>query len=728
MALLSRPIAFATTATAWVACSGGSSSTPQLLVNEAPVATLTIAESTFTGVTLTADGGASWDPEGATLSYLWLLVAPDHSDTELSATNGAQVSFTPDLPGLYQLSLTVNDGMTDSDPMSASVNATQSACASSQIFDDVTAASGLHTIMPSLTVTGSGIACGDFDGDGDQDIVFSERDGMPYRYFRNDGTMQFSDQSTAANLGNSVVNHGFAVADIDRDGDLDLFATEWLAAAKLFINDGTGSFTEQAQQRGIIHVTNNFSANFGDYDRDGWIDLYLGNRGEGQANILYRNMGDGHFLDVTATSGVGGIGATYAAAFMDYNEDGWPDIVEVNDWGASVSPNEIYKNLGNGTFAKVAAQIGANIGIDGMGIDYTDAFNDGGVDWYATDTPVDHLFMHWDNASQNYRNDTWTYQLQGGPIGWSCNFLDYNNDGWQDLFVVHMDGPNHVYHNPARAAEALTPWAEVGAEVGLAADYRQFTALVADLDDDGHLDIVNRYQDHTSSPTPPDGVSVHHNQSGVGHWLKIATRGASSNLDGIGTRVTVKTGDLIQRQWVRSGIGFVASSDMRLHFGLGCATQIDRITITWPLGQIQYLDNVAADQILEIVEPSFTLRDPAVLSGSTALDLHVRGDEHLAYMMVLSGAVTPNTVLSTGIALPLALDALSVITSVPGNAILPQSTGQLDSEGRASSHLHIPSMPALVGATFFATAVTMDGPNSLAFRTVFPQALEITIH
>jgi hypothetical protein len=727
MPSLSRTILIVTAAAVWTACSGGSDSAPQQLANEAPIARIAVAESVLIGADVVADGGASSDPEGAPLSFSWELSVPVGSTCGLSAASGAQVSFTPDLLGLYQLSLVVNDGVTDSAAVTPSVIATQSVCVSSRVFDDVTAACGLHTILPSLTVTGSGIACGDFDGDGDQDIVFAERDGMPYRYFRNDGAMQFSDQTATANLGSSVVSHGFAAADVDRDGDLDLFAVEWQAAGKLFINDGMGSFTEQAQQRGIVHVTHNFSANFGDYDRDGWIDLYLGNRNEGEANILYRNTGGGQFLDVTVISGVGGFGATYASAFMDYNEDGWPDIVEVNDWGTSVYPNEIYENLGNGAFAKAAIQIGASIGIDGMGVDYADVFNDGGVDWYATDTPSDHLFMHWDAATQRYRNDTWTYSLQGGPIGWACNFFDYDNDGWQDLHVVHMDGPNHVYRNPAREADALEPWTEVGATVGLAANYRQFTALVVDLDDDGHLDIVNRYQDHSSSVTPPDGISVHHNQPGDGHWLKIATRGTSSNLDGIGARVVVETGDLVQRQWVRSGVGYVASSDMRLHFGLGCATQVDRVTITWPLGQVQYLDNVAADQILEVVEPSFVLRSPATVSGSTALDLHVPGDEQLAYLMVMSGTATPHTVLANGKVLPLALDALSAVTSVPGNAILPQSIGQLDSEGRASSSLHIPAVPALIGTTFLATAVTMDGPSSLAFRTVFPRALEITI-
>jgi hypothetical protein len=688
-----------------------------------------------TGVIVSASGGASADPEGATLSYSWQLMVPTGSACALDTEAGVQVNFTPDVPGQYQLSLVVNDGVADSVAATPRVVATYPRCASPRVFEDVTTTCGLNAILPSMTVTGSGIACGDFDGDGDQDIVFSERDGMPYRYFRNDGAMQFSDQTATANLGMSFVNHGFATADIDRDGDLDLFAVEWLATGRLFINDGTGTFVDRAVQRGIAHVSHNFSANFGDYDRDGWIDLYLGNRCEGAPNILYRNTGNGYFVDVTAASGTAGIGATYASAFMDYNEDGWPDIVEVNDWGTTIGPNEIYKNLGDGTFTKVAAQIGASIGIDGMGVDYADVFNDGGIDWYATDTPSDHLFMHWDAATQRYRNDTWTYGLRGGPIGWACNFLDYDNDGWQDLHVVHMDGANHMYRNPGRAAAASVPWSEVGATVGLDADYRQFTALIADLDDDGQLDVINRYQQHSTAVTPPDGLSVHRNvsvqgnQASPAHWLKFTTRGTSSNLDGIGARIVVETGDLVQRQWVRSGVGFVASSDMRLHFGLGCAQQADRVTITWPLGQVQYLDNVAVDQILEVVEPSLTLRLPATAPGNTALDLHVQGDEQLPYLMVMSASATPHTVLANGKVLPLALDALSSFTSVPGNAILPQSFGMLDGDGRASSSLHLPSVPALIGMTFFATAVTMGdlGTGALAFRTVFPQPLPITI-
>ena len=196
-----------------------------------------------------------------------------------------------------------------------------------------------------------------------------------------------------------------------------------------------------------------------DFDRDGWLDLYLGNRLAANgispgANRLYRNTGGGHCVDVTATSGCSGNSLTLACAFFDYNEDGWPDLFEVSEKGWHI-PNELYRNNGDGTFTPVATSVNANIAINGMGIDFVDAFNDGGLDFYCTDGPPDHLFQIWDPVLQAYTVATSTYGLEGGGIGWSCNFFDYNNDGWQDLYVVQEVAPNLLFENPGTAASAM---------------------------------------------------------------------------------------------------------------------------------------------------------------------------------------------------------------------------------------------------------------------------------
>ncbi|MCK5940802.1 MAG: CRTAC1 family protein [Planctomycetes bacterium] len=600
-----------------------------------------------------------------------------------------------------------------------------------QNFQQLSAPLGITSVQHTFGVgTGTGVCIADFDGDGDVDVVLPQQFGLPMLYFRNDGGMVFVDATATAGLGGCEFVRCVNAADIDNDGDQDLFVGNENTPPKLFVNDGTGSFTEEAQLRGVYHNESNHAAAFGDYDRDGWLDLYIGIRTDPASNwpapnYLFRNTGGGHFVDVTAAAGLAQNRPTLAATFMDYDEDGWPDVFVANDKGPSWGPNELYRNNGDGTFTDVSVATGTNIAIDGMSIDFVDVFNDGGVDFYCTDVPADHLFQLWDPVTGAYLDATATYGLQGGAVGWASNWLDYDNDGWQDLHVVHSNAPNAVFHNPGTPHAAQTPWPNVAFALGLGQIHNQHTAVTVDLDDDGRVDLVQRYE--TSGLTAPQGVSVHHNQVPGGNWIKFRTRGVTSNRDGIGARIEVDAGGLNQRQWVRSGVGFLSCADRRVHFGLGASPTIDRVTITWPSGQRQFLSDVPANQIVELVEPHMSAAGTAPVGGSSTISASLQGDEGLPYLLLMSFSTANGIALPSGDVFPLDHDALLSLTLDPSNPILVGSVGTVPANGEATATLHVPPLPLLSGLTCYSAALTTDVPSFPVVRTVVAKPIAIQI-
>ena len=607
--------------------------------------------------------------------------------------------------------------------------------AHAQGFSAVQSPQGIHGVPNSSGYGGSGQCVADFDGDGDVDVIMATPNGYPYRYFRNDGGLMFTDLTASCGMGLCFEALVMCAGDIDNDGDQDIFVGQVFGPMQLFINSGNGTFTEEAAVRGLTQADESWGAAFGDYDRDGLLDLYVGNRylvgssSLSNPNYLYRNVGNGHFVDVTASAGmVGGVGATLITAFFDYNEDNWPDLIEIND-KASIggAPNEVFRNNGDGTFTAVGAAINANNAIWGMAFDFVDVFNDGGVDYYCSDIPIDHLFQHWNPATNKYVDDTLTYGLQGLGFGWAANFLDYDNDGWQDLHQVHEYLPNSMMRNPAAPAGAQVTWADYASSLGLDSFDLQFVTTVGDFDDDGRMDLLERFAEGPPWVASPVGVKLMHNTVAGGNWLKIRAEGTVSNRDGLGARIEVITGTHRQRQWVRSGTGWMSTADRRVHFGLGSAATVDKITIRWPSGQVQHLTGVAVNQILHVVEPSMRLAAPAQVGSSTSLDVNIQGDEGLQYMMLLALSNAPATVLSDGTSIPLAIDAITILSTVPGNPVQPLAVGSLDGNGHVSSPLNIPPLPFLLGLTIYGTALTIDQNNFTLVRTSFPSAVPITI-
>ncbi|MEC7725574.1 MAG: CRTAC1 family protein [Planctomycetota bacterium] len=607
------------------------------------------------------------------------------------------------------------------------VSALATAISATAQFAEVVSPQGFSQVLWSNAIYGSGHTVADFDGDGDLDVVVSPMAGTPFRMFRNDGNLMFTDVSAQSGLGVHFGPHAVEAADIDNDGDQALYVGGALLPARRYINDGTGVFTDEAAARGLTHSDDNYSASFGDFDRDGWLDLYLGNRHDANpqfpgANRLYRNTGGGNFVDVTPAAGCAGQTLTLACMFMDFDEDGWPDLFEVSEKSANTH-NEIWRNNGDGTFTPVATQIGANMSIDGMGIDIADAFNDGGVDFYCTDGPPDHLFQVWDAAQQRYVDTTSTFGVEGGGVGWGCNFFDYDNDGWQDLYVVQENYANALFHNPGSPFAAGTPWPNTAAQAGLDQAYTQFTVSICDLDNDGRMDVLQRFHFGISAP---NSLIAYHNQYTANNWLKFQTRGRRSNRDGLGTRITLHAGGVTQRQYVRSGAGFLSGNDPRPNFGLGNQAQATLVEVVWPCGQHQYLTNVAANQMLTLVEPTISSTGPAPVGGSSTVTMSVPGDEGLPYMLLLSFSNQVGVALGNQ-TLPIDFDALTAATLDPLNPFFVGSIGTVDANGDASATLNVPPIPLLSGLTLYAGGLTSDPANFPQARTVLREAVAIPI-
>ncbi len=547
-----------------------------------------------------------------------------------------------------------------------------------QTFTDVTGASGISYVQNQIdpsqisefqAITG-GAAAGDFDGDGWVDLYVTRIDQTDILY-RNTGDGKFQDVTSWAfgtqHLQN-VQTNGPAWGDIDNDGDLDLYVTSIDSTRyHLFVNDGQGQFSEQAIARGadLSSVLDHYgySSTFGDYDRDGFLDLYVTEWGQidtGSPAVrsharLLRNVGrtnPGHFTDVTDAAGVNvddGIGfgpqsgqfngvVLFSPRFSDMDGDGNVDLAIAGDFGTS----RLFWNNGDGTFRDGTEA--ANVGTDenGMGSAVGDYDGDGDLDWFVTSiyepsgqipenanwgTTGNRLFRN--NGDRTFADATDTAGVRDGGWGWGAAWLDYDNDGDLDLVMTNghvKDGPeeDHFNNDPMRLwrNDGQGTFTEVAASEGVDDKGSGKGLLTFDYDRDGDLDIfvVNNA-----------GQPVLYRNDTDGHYLQVKTDGVLSNADGIGAQliVTPSLGGPSQIREVNAGSHFLGQSEFIAHFGLGDQTQIDLLTIQWPSGTIQSLVNVSSDQLVVVTEP--TVAGDADDDGDVDLDdLVVVSDHWLA--------------------------------------------------------------------------------------------------
>ena len=528
-------------------------------------------------------------------------------------------------------------------------------------FTDVTSKVGVHfqylashTSKKYLLETmGSGVALFDYDNDGRLDIFLVNgapisdpmpKDAIPQKtgpeywnrlyHQKNDGT--FEDVTERAGLQGTGYGQGVAVGDYDNDGYEDLYVTAY-GGNKLYHNNGDGTFTDVTEKAGVGGGGWSSSAAWVDLDNDGLLDLivlrymnwdfsdiFCGRHQEQYraychpdlfqpiAPLVYHNDGNGHFSEVGSATGLGKPGKGLGIALADYDRDGHIDIFITND-----SMTEfLFHNRGNGTFEEVG--LTSEVGVDGdghtfagMGVDFADYDNDGLPDVVVTDLANQKYALYHNLGGGNFAYSTDSSAL--GRIsrmhsGWGVRFIDYDNDGWKDLFIVQghdldtieLEAPQFRYREPMLLARNTGgKFADVSAASGEI--FQQ--ALVArglaigDINNDGRTDAV---------VTTNDGPAyVLYNETATNnHWLTLKLVGHRSNRDAIGAEVEVVTAKTKQYATVSTASSYLSSGDKRVHFGLGTESVAQTVTIHWPSGILQTLKDVRSDQFLQVDEPN----------------------------------------------------------------------------------------------------------------------------
>jgi hypothetical protein len=529
-------------------------------------------------------------------------------------------------------------------------DAVNSPASSPAVFENVAREAGLdfkHTNGASpekhmVETMGSGGLFLDYDNDGWLDIFLVDGGAVAdrrlagtarHRLYRNRGGSRFDDVTAASGIRHSDYGMGACAADYDNDGRVDLYITN-AGPDVLYRNNGNGAFADVTRAAGVGTPLLSTSCAFGDVDNDGDVDLFVTNYVDltverrcgdsrvraycrpdlyqGLPYVLYRNNGNRTFTDVTRAAGVyTTAGKGLGVVFGDYDDDGWIDIFVAND----LAPNFLFHNKGRGLFSDLALLAGVAVASDararaGMGTDFGDYDGDGRLDLVVTNFMLEshNLFR---NLGDGLFADA-TFESGFGVatlpfVGFGAVFLDHDNDGELDLAVANghvLDNADHfspnatygqrnlLFHN--QGAGRLT---EIGRTSGPGfAPAKVSRGLAAgDIDNDGDLDLLVTNNGQTVDLLRNDGVKR-------GNALLLHLVGRKSNRDGIGARLRATAGAKTQVREVKAGSSYLAQNDIRAHFGIGRATQIDRLEIRWPAGATDVVRNVPANQIVTIAE------------------------------------------------------------------------------------------------------------------------------
>lgn len=525
-----------------------------------------------------------------------------------------------------------------------------------------------------IETTGTGIAIFDYDNDGWPDIfvvngtkleAFGSGKEPTSHLYRNNHDGTFADVTEKAGLTHTGWGQGVCVGDYDSDGFEDLYVT-YYGKNVLYHNNGNGTFTDVSEKAHVAGTGKSWGTGcaFVDYDRDGKLDLLVANyvdfdsatafvpganpsclwkgvpvmcgpRGLPWAkNILYHNLGNGTFEDVTTKAHIDQTNGHYSfsVSTFDYDDDGWPDIFVACDSTASI----LYRNNRDGTFTDVAVVAGAAFNDDGreqagMGSTVADYDGDGRLDLFKTNFSDDTSTLYHNNGDGTFDDKTFPagFGLNTQYLGWGVMFLDVDNDGWPDLLLVnghvypevdsqHLGSnfkePKVLYHNNGNGT-----FTDISANAGpgIAAVSSARGLAVGDLWNDGRISAV------ISNMNAPPMLLVNDVRNG-NHWIAFHAIGTSfssgsggtkSNRDGIGAKITVKAGTRMLVDEVRSGSSYDSNNDMRVHFGLGAATKVDWVQVRWPSGLVERFENLPVDAIHTLKEGSGTPVNPSPASA-----------------------------------------------------------------------------------------------------------------
>ena len=494
---------------------------------------------------------------------------------------------------------------------------------------------------------GAGGAFLDYDNDGHLDLYLVNSAALS-ALFRNNGDGTFRDVTASAKVNNQgSYGHGVACGDVDNDGYVDIYVTNF-GANRLYHNNGDRTFTDVTAQAGVGDSRWSSSATFFDYDSDGYLDLYVVNyvnyrldgsapiclaqavdlsafnatervRGychpkhfEGTPDRLYRNNGDGTFTDTTDAANIrdpGGmfLGKGLGVVAADFDADGNPDIYVAND----DTPNYLFYNKGDGTFAEIAILTGCAYSADGvaqagMGVDAGDYNSDGFLDLFVTNFSYETNTLYRNNGDGTFTDVSYKARLGEESylfLGFGTGFFDPDNNGYLDIFVAN----GHIFPNVERTTDVLSykqpnqffrnqgdgTFTEIGFE-GQHAVSRG--TLFGDYDNDGDTDLLVTQLN--------DKVTLLRNDNHTSNnYLRLKLIGTRSNRDSIGARVTLTLGTKSETREVHRGYSYLSSNDPRLLFGLGERTVVDKLQIRWQSGVVQTLENLTVNQEFVVTEP-----------------------------------------------------------------------------------------------------------------------------
>ena len=521
-------------------------------------------------------------------------------------------------------------------------------------FVNVAANAGLTHVFPNggdktkqfiIETTGSGAAFLDYDNDGLLDIFVVSGQGGVSRLYHNEGNGRFNEVTAKMGLnGATGWGQGVCAADYDNDGFTDLFVTYW-GQNHLYRNIRGQRFQDVTERAGLKQdrVRYNTGCAFLDYDNDGHADLFVANylkfdprttpqpganpycwyRGLSvncgprglpfDRNLLYRNNGDGTFTDVSRESGIAAPDQNYSLSVLtgDFNQDGLVDIYVACDQ----TPSLLYINQGNGKFTEEAVLRGVAFdengkAMSGMGVAAADYDADGHIDIFRSNFSDERETLYHNRGGGDFDDVTIAAGIGRNTryVGWGCGFFDFDNDGWKDLLLVnghvfpeverlgidiHFKDRAILYRN--QGSGKLADISETSGP-GLLEKHSARGAAFGDYDNDGLVEVLINNQNEAPS-------LLKQTSRPAGHWILLKLAGARSNRSALGARVKLTAGGRHQIDEVRSGGSYLSQNDLRLHFGLGSATNVDRIEIAWPSGARQVLEGVSADRIVSIEEP-----------------------------------------------------------------------------------------------------------------------------
>ncbi len=435
-----------------------------------------------------------------------------------------------------------------------------------------------------------GVAIGDYDNDGLEDIFISRYDNHNI-LLKNLGNFDFADVTEASGLMH-VANTLMSIwVDIDNDGFLDLYTGNFMSNDVLYKNNGDGTFSDITISAGIENPHQVRAVLAADFNRDGYLDLYIANLSA--SNILYMNNGDGTFSNRTQHAGVDFQGVSQGSVVLDYNNDGWPDIYLAHD---AMQPNILFRNNGNGTFTNVASEAGVNYRGFGMAADAGDINNDGLLDIYVTNLYENVLYIN--NGDGTFRDVADSCGAQDLGMAWSVTISDMNNSGHKDIYISNdtefptPSRPNILFEN---TGEML--FAESEDEV-VSSPYASYAHAVVDFDGDGDLDLV-------ITNTGQHGIQLLRNDSPSGHFIAFDLEGSVSNRQAIGAKVFLyHGGNMISMDEKHAGHGFASQHTQWVHFGVGEIQMLDSIVIQWPSGQNETHTQLLTNKRYHIVENS----------------------------------------------------------------------------------------------------------------------------